>query len=721
LLLAVSFCFLIGCGSGSTSSTPMASSAPSGPPGPGGPPPGPGGGYGDGSGNGYGANTGYGDNTGYGSSNTGYGDNTGYGSSNNGYGPAAASGYPEEGNNDSAAAESASGGAASPSSPGNPEEAAAASANNGYGNGYGGSGGINPADRPTDPYAAVASNDSGPPTGGGGISYERDVKPIFERRCYGCHGPGERANKGKLRLHDPEEIANANVIEKNRPDRSELMSRIQEEPGSKFIMPPQGPPLETQQIAIIRDWIQQGASFTESASAVASSGYGGYGSSPTTGNGPQDGAPLAREPQTYAEHARAELQRGNDRLGMNYLFASVIAADEGSAELVGQYRWVKRLKRPVLGVRWGLGVEFTKRGRFEGDPMPIGRWQSLPSRGGESSTGGGSSGPPDLARSEDLPFANEALDYYAGVVADRVIDRLEMRHTQKGYFGKPLQDAVAAAASGEDGFGGSDDGYDTPRAGVSRGVVSGNGYGGTGYGGGGRGGSGGGEEEPEDRIASIMPGVTMLGKGTKAQLLEKARARDIDVLLMIEVDAERNVRTDLVYSTTKVRLVDIATEETVAVTRGMKNIDVQRAMEADPNDETIDLELDKIFAEAADKDYVVTEIPAGLTTKPVLGRLGQVIKAKHANPLSDLAEVKFYRARDLITDDHVKKAFELLAGPTNAAKLLGDSSDDKKAVLETWLAPLRESAVRGSAGSGEDDGGARDDDDDRQRSRREFR
>src|SRR5712671_1149700 len=35
---------------------------------------------------------------------------------------------------------------------------------------------------------------------GGGVDFDRDIKPIFSENCYACHGPDEAKRKAGLRL-----------------------------------------------------------------------------------------------------------------------------------------------------------------------------------------------------------------------------------------------------------------------------------------------------------------------------------------------------------------------------------------------------------------------------------------------------------------------------------------------------------------------------------------
>src|SRR5215468_8792879 len=46
--------------------------------------------------------------------------------------------------------------------------------------------------------AAVPAADKLPPAAAGTVDFGRDVKPIFDRACVGCHGPEKQ--RGGLRL-----------------------------------------------------------------------------------------------------------------------------------------------------------------------------------------------------------------------------------------------------------------------------------------------------------------------------------------------------------------------------------------------------------------------------------------------------------------------------------------------------------------------------------------
>ena len=76
------------------------------------------------------------------------------------------------------------------------------------------------------------------------VNFNFDVKPILSDKCYTCHGPDDKARKANLRLDIEqgfyaalEDNPNHFVIDKNNPNESEILKRIDSE-NSNYIMPP---------------------------------------------------------------------------------------------------------------------------------------------------------------------------------------------------------------------------------------------------------------------------------------------------------------------------------------------------------------------------------------------------------------------------------------------------------------------------------------------------
>ncbi len=104
-----------------------------------------------------------------------------------------------------------------------------------------------------------------PPANKQGVSYDSDIKPIFQKSCVGCHGP-EKA-KGKLRLDSLPAVIkggeDGKVVEAGKSADSVLVQNIAHLGDPDDYMPPPKnkagiPPLTPEQIGLIRAWIDQG-------------------------------------------------------------------------------------------------------------------------------------------------------------------------------------------------------------------------------------------------------------------------------------------------------------------------------------------------------------------------------------------------------------------------------------------------------------------------------
>ncbi len=97
--------------------------------------------------------------------------------------------------------------------------------------------------------------------------YNRDIRPILSNNCFYCHGPDEKKREAKLRLDVREnalaEHDSGHAIVPGKPDESELLSRILSHDKDEVMPPPKAKkaPLTTEQIATLRRWIEQGATY----------------------------------------------------------------------------------------------------------------------------------------------------------------------------------------------------------------------------------------------------------------------------------------------------------------------------------------------------------------------------------------------------------------------------------------------------------------------------
>ena len=103
----------------------------------------------------------------------------------------------------------------------------------------------------------------------GKISYFRDIRPIFQANCHGCHQPAKQAGEyvmtDQTRLSKGGESGETAIVP-GQPEKSHLLSQIRIENG-EAAMPKGQKPLDESQIKLVEQWIAAGAIDDSPASA----------------------------------------------------------------------------------------------------------------------------------------------------------------------------------------------------------------------------------------------------------------------------------------------------------------------------------------------------------------------------------------------------------------------------------------------------------------------
>ena len=106
------------------------------------------------------------------------------------------------------------------------------------------------------------STDAAEPKVPAKIDYNRDVRPILSNNCYACHGPDEKERKAKLRIDTHEGALAGEVFVAGKPQDSTLIQRVISTEPEEIMPPPKtGKKLTAREIAILQEWIKQGAEY----------------------------------------------------------------------------------------------------------------------------------------------------------------------------------------------------------------------------------------------------------------------------------------------------------------------------------------------------------------------------------------------------------------------------------------------------------------------------
>ena len=94
------------------------------------------------------------------------------------------------------------------------------------------------------------------------VSFSREIRPLLAKHCGNCHGADENKRKGDLRLDTREGLLNPEVVKAGDPEGSALLFHVQTDDPEEAMPPPgKGERLSSDQAALLRRWIAEGAVF----------------------------------------------------------------------------------------------------------------------------------------------------------------------------------------------------------------------------------------------------------------------------------------------------------------------------------------------------------------------------------------------------------------------------------------------------------------------------
>src|SRR5688572_16238122 len=102
-----------------------------------------------------------------------------------------------------------------------------------------------------------------------GVTFDTDIKPVFEKACFKCHGPEVEKPKGKFRVDTKASILKGGdegpMVTPGDLSKSPLIAMVaQTIDDEDMYMPPKDnkqkiAPLTKAEVGLVRAWIEQGA------------------------------------------------------------------------------------------------------------------------------------------------------------------------------------------------------------------------------------------------------------------------------------------------------------------------------------------------------------------------------------------------------------------------------------------------------------------------------
>jgi len=110
------------------------------------------------------------------------------------------------------------------------------------------------------------------------IDFNTDIRPILSNKCFHCHGPDAEHRKGGkkgkgIRLDNGagafEDLGGYQIIVAGHPEKSDLIERVITEDEDDIMPPPKkGKRLTEKEVALLRQWIKEGAKYSKHWSYV---------------------------------------------------------------------------------------------------------------------------------------------------------------------------------------------------------------------------------------------------------------------------------------------------------------------------------------------------------------------------------------------------------------------------------------------------------------------
>ena len=451
-----------------------------------------------------------------------------------------------------------------------------------------------------------------------------------------------------------------------------------------------------------------------------------------------DSAMAKKESISILHEARKLIEEHADQPAIDVMYANYLVSDEARKKYT--LDWYPGIKEPRMFFRWGVCIVFNKPKELEGrhpvlgdpgDPnegVSAGASRRSGGRGGTIgvgavSSGGSRSGGARLYKNVDTSRPDGFLLYYTGDFGEKLISHLDSRREdeQRPYYGAMLKDVLEVEIPGEEDEGAND--RESRRARSAGGPSqSSAGFGGLSESGGaGRGGRrrGGARnaqalqrtdtsvidramgrstaDKPEDEATgSILPGVSLLGVGSKVDLLERAQSANVDSFIMFNVKVSksrgsrgsRGARGSRASApeygcVTSMKIIDMKTGENLFSSKSLKDSQVDE--ENEEGEDPVKDQVERAFTTVADKTLRAMDMPSGLNSNVVKKRVGKILSTGKDNPLPAAVEIIGYLEAELLNSDLAETAMSRLFGTDDAKVLVSGSADERLEFLKEKL------------------------------------
>ncbi len=163
-----------------------------------------------------------------------------------------------------------------------------------------------------------------------------------------------------------------------------------------------------------------------------------------------------------------------------------------------------------------------------------------------------------------------------------------------------------------------------------------------------------------DASPSWIPGVEFVGSGIAAQVIEKARTNQIDLLVHFEVIAKPIARSEESQYLACCRVVNVATGDTLGASKLLDRREITLAARRSSVRAVVE-ELLQPAVTALDAKSSVVAMPT-LTSQQAMARIATLLSAPNPDRMVNLAEMAMFHHLGLIDEDQLQQAVYYAAG-----------------------------------------------------------
>ena len=177
-----------------------------------------------------------------------------------------------------------------------------------------------------------------------------------------------------------------------------------------------------------------------------------------------------------------------------------------------------------------------------------------------------------------------------------------------------------------------------------------------------------------------IPGIMYLGIGPTKEMVSKASDADVDILIHFEVIIKED-RNENVQNISRCRLINVSSGKSIGLSKPIDSVAEQKLPEASGGRVYIEKQLDNLF-DILDRDVAVTSLPT-LTPEVAKRRLATLMGTSPPRSLRTLAEIRLYQSRQLLNQEEVETAFDIVGGTESLTFLYG-LANERTAMAHAW-------------------------------------